>query len=71
MSLAWTQTTSARLSRPPAVTEAQRESLRARPPFANPVRGEAGLAIGRRDMDIAAEPDDIVKAQSRRERRTA
>src|SRR5208337_3713390 len=31
--------------------------------LADPVRGEADLAIGRRDMDIAAEPDDIVKAQ--------
>src|ERR1700735_5152250 len=61
MSLAWTQTT-APTSRPPAVAEAA-GSLRPRPPLADPVRGEAGLAIGRRDMDIAAEPNDIVKAQ--------
>ena len=61
MSLAWTQTT-APTSRPPAVTEAA--GILARPTaLADPVRGEAGLAIGRRDMDIAAEPDDIVKAQ--------
>ena len=59
MSLAWTQT-SAPTSRPPAVTEAA-GILRATPlPTQS---GEAGLAIGRRDMDIAAEPDDIVKAQ--------
>src|SRR5271157_3179636 len=31
-----------------------------RPPA---VTEAAGIAIGRRDMDIAAEPDDIVKAQ--------
>ena len=61
MSLAWTQTT-APTSRPPAVTEAAGNLARPTA-LADPVRGEAGLAIGRRDMDIAAEPDDIVKAQ--------
>src|SRR5271168_4452603 len=61
MFLAWTQTTAPTLCRP-AVTSASR-SLRALPPTPTHSAAARVFAVGRRDMDVAAKPDDIGETQ--------